>query len=421
MGLLRKNNGEIVSKEIESCSNIRNSIIYLRKERNITQEKLANALDVSVQAVSKWETGSSLPDILQIPRIALFFEVSIDSLFYGTVLPAKTSTEKVERTENESIPDNIMDDDKIRIVQYKGKRLLRSDDFHEGIIIPVMLDNHMNSIEIWGNATIEGDVSGNVKVGTSITCADVSGDVTAGNTITCADIDGDAKAGNTITCADIDGNASAGTSITCCDIDGFVNAGGDIRCKQINGDIMSCGGSIVSNDDNMYENYIDTKDESCENEYTESEELCLPDRLYRIKNVNSGKMLDVPMGYDYNGVSIQQWEANGTNAQIWKVERLQNHYYMITSAVSNYTKCLDVLGSNANNGNDIILYDSWEGDNQQFIIRANDDGSYRILTKSSHGKSALDVFEMGQENGNSVVQWEYWGGAGQNWIFEPVQ
>lgn len=53
----------------------------LRKERNISQEILANYLGVSFQAVSKWETGSTMPDVTLIPAIASFFRVSTDELF----------------------------------------------------------------------------------------------------------------------------------------------------------------------------------------------------------------------------------------------------------------------------------------------------------------------------------------------------
>lgn len=53
----------------------------LRKERNISQEVLANYLGVSFQAVSKWETGSTMPDVTLIPAIASFFRVSTDELF----------------------------------------------------------------------------------------------------------------------------------------------------------------------------------------------------------------------------------------------------------------------------------------------------------------------------------------------------
>jgi len=59
-------------------------VSHLRKERNMTQFALATALQVSHQAVSKWETGSALPDIDTLLAIANLFEVSIDNLLLGS-------------------------------------------------------------------------------------------------------------------------------------------------------------------------------------------------------------------------------------------------------------------------------------------------------------------------------------------------
>ncbi len=53
----------------------------LRKEKGISQEALAQVLGVSFQAVSKWETGVTMPDVALVPPIASFFGVSIDELF----------------------------------------------------------------------------------------------------------------------------------------------------------------------------------------------------------------------------------------------------------------------------------------------------------------------------------------------------
>ncbi len=58
----------------------------LRKERNLTQEELAEQLGVTFQAVSKWENDSGMPDISQVVPIAHAFGVSTDVLFgtFGT-------------------------------------------------------------------------------------------------------------------------------------------------------------------------------------------------------------------------------------------------------------------------------------------------------------------------------------------------
>lgn len=61
--------------------NIGDNIKKLRKQHNITQEKLAEYLDVTYQTVSKWENGTSLPSIVLLPSIANFFNISIDELY----------------------------------------------------------------------------------------------------------------------------------------------------------------------------------------------------------------------------------------------------------------------------------------------------------------------------------------------------
>lgn len=52
----------------------------LRAEKRVSQEKLAQYLNVSFQAVSKWETGTAYPDITLLPDIARYFGVSVDEL-----------------------------------------------------------------------------------------------------------------------------------------------------------------------------------------------------------------------------------------------------------------------------------------------------------------------------------------------------
>ncbi len=59
---------------------INENIKRLRREKNITQEKLAEHLNISTQAVSKWERSEAYPDITMILPIASYFNVSTDEL-----------------------------------------------------------------------------------------------------------------------------------------------------------------------------------------------------------------------------------------------------------------------------------------------------------------------------------------------------
>ncbi|MBR2658392.1 helix-turn-helix transcriptional regulator, partial [Candidatus Saccharibacteria bacterium] len=57
-----------------------NKLKVLRKQYNLTQEELAERLDVSRQAITKWESGEGMPDIDNLKQIAELFGTTIDDL-----------------------------------------------------------------------------------------------------------------------------------------------------------------------------------------------------------------------------------------------------------------------------------------------------------------------------------------------------
>lgn len=71
------------------------NLIQLRKMNHMSQEELAEKVNVSRQTLSKWETGESLPDIEKSRRLAEIFGVSLDDLVnfespvYGLGVPPK--------------------------------------------------------------------------------------------------------------------------------------------------------------------------------------------------------------------------------------------------------------------------------------------------------------------------------------------
>ena len=60
--------------------NLADNIIRLRREKKITQEQLADFIGVTKAAVSKWENHQSMPDLLLLPQLAVFFNVTVDEL-----------------------------------------------------------------------------------------------------------------------------------------------------------------------------------------------------------------------------------------------------------------------------------------------------------------------------------------------------
>lgn len=66
--------------------NLGNQINSLRKARNITQEELAAELGVTAAAVSKWENGYTLPDVLMLCALADYFGVTTDELLGRAVM-----------------------------------------------------------------------------------------------------------------------------------------------------------------------------------------------------------------------------------------------------------------------------------------------------------------------------------------------
>lgn len=56
------------------------NIKRLRRERDLTQEEVANHLGISFQSISKWERGDGYPDITMLPSLANYFNISVDEL-----------------------------------------------------------------------------------------------------------------------------------------------------------------------------------------------------------------------------------------------------------------------------------------------------------------------------------------------------
>lgn len=98
------------------------NILQKRKERGITQEELAEFMMVTKASVSKWETGQSHPDILLLPKLATFFNISVDELIGYDPDLSSVQIQKfyidLENRVTDAGMDSILEDIKIKIKQY---------------------------------------------------------------------------------------------------------------------------------------------------------------------------------------------------------------------------------------------------------------------------------------------------------------
>ncbi len=80
-------------------TNIGENIKFYRKQKNFTQEQLAEAMGVSVGAVSKWEGNLSVPEVGLIMELADFFEISVDTIL-GYKMKSNAAEESAKRIHN---------------------------------------------------------------------------------------------------------------------------------------------------------------------------------------------------------------------------------------------------------------------------------------------------------------------------------
>ena len=104
-----KVNEHIVGKKISE----------LRKSKGMTQEQLADKMNVSPQAVSKWENDISCPDIVLLPELASLFGITVDELLSSE---PKKETRLLPEDKKKSTEDLILkitvnssDGDKVRV------------------------------------------------------------------------------------------------------------------------------------------------------------------------------------------------------------------------------------------------------------------------------------------------------------------
>ena len=90
---------------------------FLRKSHNFTQKDLAKKLEISRQAVSKWETGISIPDVEVLLKISRLYNVTINDILEPNIMPQRiTDFEQVSTIPEKELRDMLKQIDTISLV-----------------------------------------------------------------------------------------------------------------------------------------------------------------------------------------------------------------------------------------------------------------------------------------------------------------
>ena len=108
--------------------NIGAIIAQLRRTANLTQADLAEKLGITAQAISQWERGETMPDIMTLPLLAEIFGWTVDALYTGTPETAETPAESAAAEALTLPEDGIW-----RVALVCGDRILQAEDLTDDL------------------------------------------------------------------------------------------------------------------------------------------------------------------------------------------------------------------------------------------------------------------------------------------------
>ncbi len=190
-----------------------------RRKLGLTQEQLAQKLEVTNQAVSKWETDQCCPDVQLLPRLADVLGVSLDTLFGRAEEQAATIV-------------NVLpweDDGDFHVVVYCGHTLV--DHSEAGVAHTFTYRGPVRDIYCEMNMEC-GEVHGNVTAGVYVECGSVSGNVHADGYVECGNVSGSVASGGYVECGNVGAEVIAGDYVECRNVQGDITAGGYVECGE---------------------------------------------------------------------------------------------------------------------------------------------------------------------------------------------
>jgi transcriptional regulator with XRE-family HTH domain len=124
-----------------------NKLYELRKQKGLSQEELANRLNVSRQTVSKWEVGESSPDMEKLVAISELFDISLDELVLDKAVKKEEPSEQIVRSELYSdVKEHVLTEDNKK----KAKKGLKIAGIVLGALLLIDLISMIIYFVFWG-------------------------------------------------------------------------------------------------------------------------------------------------------------------------------------------------------------------------------------------------------------------------------
>lgn len=95
-------------------------LLTLRKSKNLTQEELAEQVNVSRQSISKWESGQALPELDKIVLLSGIFDVTTDYLLKPSEIDELSVKAKILEQQQRKLEDTIQENEKKKILIFRS-------------------------------------------------------------------------------------------------------------------------------------------------------------------------------------------------------------------------------------------------------------------------------------------------------------
>ena len=122
-----------------------NKLYHLRKQKGLSQEELANRLNVSRQTISKWEVGDSTPDMEKLIAISDMFQISLDELVMDKVQTHTGETPSKAEVVNE-LKEKVLTDENKK----KAKKVLKIAAIILGVIVLIDVISMIVYVSLYG-------------------------------------------------------------------------------------------------------------------------------------------------------------------------------------------------------------------------------------------------------------------------------